>query len=255
MFRKASRFLAATTCAALLLPCAAPAVLSAAAEACALESSEADTIPYSLIVCGTLISDCIPYHSDGQYALIPFVPMLEGLGISLDWRMTTQRASRSAAKSSCWTPPRGHSPMRICPASRCSCPPPAANTLPSSRQSAAFSWWIRTRCCCSSSGITSIVTVTMRILPWKSASVRTRLHQHKRKDLPHSASPFFIPRKKSGLLFHRTSRSIFTQPPNYAWGPASTSALPASLPVYLTKFFSKRDARSFALFSHSEASA
>lgn len=86
MFRKASRFLAAATCAALLLPCAAPAALSAAAEACALESSEADTIPYSLIVCGTLISDCIPYHPDGQYALIPVVPMLEGLGISLDWQ-------------------------------------------------------------------------------------------------------------------------------------------------------------------------
>ena len=85
MFRKASRFLAAATCAALLLPCAAPAALSAAAEACALESSEADTVPYSLIVCGTLISDCIPYHSDGQYALIPVVPTLEGLGISLDW--------------------------------------------------------------------------------------------------------------------------------------------------------------------------
>jgi hypothetical protein len=80
MFRKASRFLAAATCAALLLPCAAPAALPAVAE-----SSEADTIPYSLIVCGTLISDCIPYHSDGQYALIPVVPMLEGLGISLDW--------------------------------------------------------------------------------------------------------------------------------------------------------------------------
>lgn len=85
MFRKASRFLAAATCAALLLPCAAPAALPAVAEACALESSEADTIPYSLIVCGTLISDCIPYHPDGQYALIPVVPMLEGLGISLDW--------------------------------------------------------------------------------------------------------------------------------------------------------------------------
>ena len=40
----------------------------------------------TLIVCGTLISDCIPYHSDGQYALIPVVPMLEGLGISLDWQ-------------------------------------------------------------------------------------------------------------------------------------------------------------------------
>lgn len=81
MFRKASRFLAAATCAALLLPCAAPA----AAEVHESEASEADTVPYSLIVCGTLISDCIPYHPDGQYALIPVVPMLEGLGISLDW--------------------------------------------------------------------------------------------------------------------------------------------------------------------------
>ena len=81
MFRKASRFLAAITCAALLFPCAAPAALPAVAE-----SSEADTIPYSLIVCGTLISDCIPYHPDGQYALIPVVPLLEGLGITLDWQ-------------------------------------------------------------------------------------------------------------------------------------------------------------------------
>lgn len=85
MFRKASRFLAAATCAALLLPCAAPADLPAAAEVRESEASEADTVSYSLIVCGTLISDCIPYHPDGQYALIPVVPMLEGLGISLDW--------------------------------------------------------------------------------------------------------------------------------------------------------------------------
>lgn len=85
MFRKASRFLAAATCAALLLPCAAPAALPAVAEVRESEASEADTIPYSLIVCGTLISDCIPYHPDGQYALIPVVPMLEGLGITLDW--------------------------------------------------------------------------------------------------------------------------------------------------------------------------
>lgn len=85
MFRKASRFLAAATCAALLLLCAAPAALPAAAEVRESEASEADTVPYSLIVCGTLISDCIPYHPDGQYALIPVVPMLEGLGISLDW--------------------------------------------------------------------------------------------------------------------------------------------------------------------------
>ena len=85
MFRKASRFLAAATCAALLFPCAAPAALPAVAEVRESEASEADTVPYSLIVCGTLISDCIPYHPDGQYALIPVVPMLEGLGITLDW--------------------------------------------------------------------------------------------------------------------------------------------------------------------------
>lgn len=85
MFRKASRFLASATCAALLLPCAAPAALPAAAEVRESEASEADTVPYSLIVCGTLISESIPYHSDGQYALIPVVPMLEGLGITLDW--------------------------------------------------------------------------------------------------------------------------------------------------------------------------
>ena len=140
MFRKASRFLAAATCAALLLPCAAPAVLSAAAEACALESSEADTIPYSLIVCGTLISDCIPYHPDGQYALIPVVPMLEGLGISLDWQDDHTARFEVSAKELVLTPPQGRSSMRIPPTFRCSCPPPAANTLPSSRQSAAFSW-------------------------------------------------------------------------------------------------------------------
>ena len=42
---------------------------------------------------------------------------------------------------------------------------------------------------------------------------------------------------------------------DYSCGPAETSALPASLPVYLTKFLTKRDARSLALVSHSEASA
>lgn len=86
MFRKASRFLAAATCAALLLPCAAPAAFSAAAEVCEPEASEADTVPYSLVVCGTLISESIPYHPDGQYTLIPVVPILEGLGFVLDWQ-------------------------------------------------------------------------------------------------------------------------------------------------------------------------
>ena len=40
-----------------------------------------------------------------------------------------------------------------------------------------------------------------------------------------------------------------------ALGPAATSALPASLPVYLTKFFWNRPARSRALVSHSLTSA
>ena len=44
--------------------------------------------------------------------------------------------------------------------------------------------------------------------------------------------------------------------PNYsALGPAATNALPASLPVYLVKFLTKRFARSFALASHSATSA
>ena len=42
---------------------------------------------------------------------------------------------------------------------------------------------------------------------------------------------------------------------DYSLGPASTRALPASLPVYLAKFLTKRPARSFALVSHSATSA
>ena len=49
--------------------------------------------------------------------------------------------------------------------------------------------------------------------------------------------------------------SFFYLMPDYTLGPALTSALPASLPVYLSKFFTKRAARSFAFASHSEASA
>ena len=41
----------------------------------------------------------------------------------------------------------------------------------------------------------------------------------------------------------------------YSCGPADTSALPASLLSYFAKFLMKRPARSFALVSHSEASA
>ena len=39
-----------------------------------------------------------------------------------------------------------------------------------------------------------------------------------------------------------------------ALGPAATRALPASLAAYLEKFFTKREARSLALVSHSPAS-
>ena len=50
---------------------------------------------------------------------------------------------------------------------------------------------------------------------------------------------------------------IFLQGPslNYSWGPASTRALPSSLPVYLVKFLMKRAARSFAFSSQIAASA
>lgn len=40
---------------------------------------------------------------------------------------------------------------------------------------------------------------------------------------------------------------------SYALGPALTRALPASFVVYLTKFFSNLEARSFAFSSHFEA--
>ena len=42
---------------------------------------------------------------------------------------------------------------------------------------------------------------------------------------------------------------------NYNFGPAATSALPASFPVNLAKFLMKRSARSLALASHCAASA
>ncbi len=42
---------------------------------------------------------------------------------------------------------------------------------------------------------------------------------------------------------------------DYSWGPAATRALPASLPVYLTKFLMKRPARSSALAFHTATSA
>ena len=43
--------------------------------------------------------------------------------------------------------------------------------------------------------------------------------------------------------------------PCYSFGPAATSALPASLPSYFLKFLMKRAARSLAFSSHSAAVA
>ena len=42
---------------------------------------------------------------------------------------------------------------------------------------------------------------------------------------------------------------------DYSWGPALTNALPASLPVYFTKFLMKRPAKSWAFPSQTFASA
>ncbi len=61
--------------------------------------------------------------------------------------------------------------------------------------------------------------------------------------------------KKTGLAKGRQARSSKLFVLIYSWGPAETSALPASLPSYFAKFLMKRSARSFALVSHSEASA
>ena len=59
----------------------------------------------------------------------------------------------------------------------------------------------------------------------------------------------------------KTKRAPHTRCPSieriidYNLGPAATKALPAALPVYFTKFFWKREAKSFAFVSHSEALA
>ena len=51
-----------------------------------------------------------------------------------------------------------------------------------------------------------------------------------------------------GLFYSLTDDSAI-----YSFGPAATSAFPASLPVYLPKFLINLPARSFAFSSHSEA--
>ena len=55
-----------------------------------------------------------------------------------------------------------------------------------------------------------------------------------------------------GLLFCYSPFNLLL---NYIWGPALTSALPAALPSYFAKFFVNLAARSFAFFSHRDASA
>ena len=71
-----------------------------------------------------------------------------------------------------------------------------------------------------------------------------------RSDCRKSLKGFSGSKKQAALL--RPVRKIC----NYsAFGPAATRALPASLPSYLTKFLTKREARSFAFSSHWEASA
>ena len=60
-------------------------------------------------------------------------------------------------------------------------------------------------------------------------------------------------RPQSALKFFLDSFSFKKK--NHSWGPAATRALPASLPVYFTKFFTKRPARSLAFSSHWAASA
>lgn len=55
-------------------------------------------------------------------------------------------------------------------------------------------------------------------------------------------------KKKNG---DENRRFLCSNSLDYASGPAFTRALPASLPVYLTKFLTKRPARSFAFASQS----
>ena len=63
-------------------------------------------------------------------------------------------------------------------------------------------------------------------------------------------TPRFIQKMSSA-----EAEDIFVSYWDYSLGPASTRALPASLPVYLTKFLMNRPARSLALVSHSDTSA
>ena len=74
--------------------------------------------------------------------------------------------------------------------------------------------------------------------------------------------PTFIGRKQAS--FGRQKRRSFrcaayrllvNRAADYSLGPASTRALPASLPSYLTKFLTNRPARSLALVSHSSTLA
>ena len=89
------------------------------------------------------------------------------------------------------------------------------------------------------------------IIPYRAVTDR----RYRRNRFPHCSDSLFrtqVPRAQKQAALLRPVRKIC----NYsAFGPAATSALPASLPSYLTKFLTKREARSFAFSSHWEASA
>ena len=74
--------------------------------------------------------------------------------------------------------------------------------------------------------------------------------------------PTFIGRKQASFGRHKRRsfrcaayRLLVNRAADYSLGPASTRALPASLPSYLTKFLTNRPARSLALVSHSSTLA
>ena len=74
-----------------------------------------------------------------------------------------------------------------------------------------------------------------------------------RKKKPHSRYAAVWRKAKSSVISEKSTPIRVLN--YYSCGPADTSALPASLLSYFAKFLMKRPARSFALVSHSEASA
>lgn len=65
--------------------------------------------------------------------------------------------------------------------------------------------------------------------------------------------PAFIAKKRPKSFLYSLVFFLMDDSAIYSFGPAATSAFPASLPVYLPKFLINLPARSFAFSSHSEA--